>query len=250
MGALPCHKLLHQPGSGTLCRICCRYLNLPETDALSSFLLRELQGINFPLSPGLLYPTMSQPAQMALTKFHTCVWLKQQTFICHCSESWKFQDQGVGWGPFSWSAHGHHLAVSSHTDGREKDMVSLPLLVQAQISSWGTSLRTLSKSNYLPKATSPNTITLEVKALTYGLWLAGEGNTKHLIHKTLPAHMSNAIHHFTVLALKAMWIDLLISIFITIVLTQGFVTLMIIKSSLVSSPVMFHEYMFPRIKPL
>lgn len=67
---------------------------------------------------------MSQPAQMALTKFHTCVWLKQQTFICHCSESWKFQDQGAGWGPFSWSAHSHHLAVSSHGRKMGRNLVS------------------------------------------------------------------------------------------------------------------------------
>lgn len=101
--------------------ICCHYSNFLEIDALSFHLLREFQGVDFPLSPCWPYPTVSQPARAAIRKFHRCGWLKQQTFTFRSSRSWEFQDQGARWGLFSWSAHSHLLAVSSHGGERGRE---------------------------------------------------------------------------------------------------------------------------------
>ena len=60
---------------------------------------------------------------------------------------------------------------------KEKEMeieieteIDLPLLIRILIPSCGFTFRTSFKPNYFPKALSPNTITLEVRASTYEFW--------------------------------------------------------------------------------
>lgn len=73
----------------------------------------------------------------------------------------------------------NHLLVFSHSGegegegegrGKGREKVLWSFLIRALMSSWGPCPHDLIKPNYPPKAPFPNTITLEVRALTYGLW--------------------------------------------------------------------------------
>lgn len=61
-----------------------------------------------------------------------------------------------------------NLTVSSQ--GRDTAQVSLSLIIRALIPYWGPHHTALSKPNYLLKAPPPNTTTLRVRALTFGIW--------------------------------------------------------------------------------
>ena len=65
-------------------------------------------------------------------------WFRRQKLGFHNSGGWEVQDQGASrfsscWKPSSWLAARHLLAVSSHSNERERALVSLPLLTKTLI---------------------------------------------------------------------------------------------------------------------
>ena len=67
------------------------------------------------------------------------------------------------------------LAMSLHF--RHSALMSFPFLIRAQIPVWGPTLMTSSNPSYLLKASSPNTIVMEIIILG-----GGEHNSVHSRH--------------------------------------------------------------------
>lgn len=70
------------------------------------------------------------------------MWLRQQTFISDSSGVWEAQDQGVSWLSVWWELSlwfaDNHLVFSR---SRERDLMSLPLLIRAPPSKKSSNLK-------------------------------------------------------------------------------------------------------------
>lgn len=62
---------------------------------------------------------------------------------------------------------GHSCLPAISSQGRERELWWLHLLIRALIPSWGSTLVTSPKLNHPPKAPPPNSTTLGIKASTY-----------------------------------------------------------------------------------
>ena len=107
-------------------------------------------------------------------------WLKQQKFISSRFGGYRSSRSRCHQGWFlgslsSWLVDSCRLSVSSHGLScvhmeRERSLVHLPLLRGTSVLSHaGPTLLISFNLNYCPMAPSPNTITLGVRASTYGL---------------------------------------------------------------------------------
>ena len=128
-------------------------------------------------------------------------WLKQQKLVSHSSGGREAQDQGANqfsfkWGLSSWFVDGCLLTVSPRAvwecRRREREgergagsTLLSPLIRTPLLSDKSPTLMTSFNLNYLLKALSPRTVTLEVEA---SIWLWGGGRArrggrhKHSVH--------------------------------------------------------------------
>ena len=133
------------------------------------------------------------------------------------------------------------LTVSScdgdREGGREREREHAPLIM-ALAPTWGTTYLTSSEHNCLPIALSPNTNTLK-------FW----ENTN--IRVMTPSHTHIKSNPSTILCLH----ELICSTpsllpFLLLKSSSSPTSIIMIKSNLFSSLVMFHENLFPRLKAL
>ena len=103
-------------------------------------------------------------------------WLKQQRLISHSSGGWEVEDQGAGqfgpwWGKALFLAcrwFPSHCVFTWPFLGAQRDL-SLPFLIRPPIwSDLDPILMNSFNLNYLLKSLSPNIVTMEVRASTYG----------------------------------------------------------------------------------